>query len=112
MGYYTSYSITIKNVDEFPENVYHDILKVSTYGEDDVMLSHSSIDTAPIKWYDAIEDMIEISKKYPSYIFEIYGDGEESDDYWKQYIQNGKTQNANLRFIWDEFDENKLQEWT
>lgn len=56
--------------------------------------------------------MVEISKKYPSYIFEIWGDGEESDDHWKQYIQNGKTQNANLRFIWDEFDENKLQEWT
>ena len=29
----------------------------------------------------------------------------------KQYIQNGKTQDANLRLIWDEFDENKLQKW-
>lgn len=112
MGYYTNYSITIKNVDEFPEDVYRDILKVSTYDEDDIMLSHSSIDTAPIKWYDVIEDMVGISKKYPSYIFELWGDVEESGDNWKLYIQNGKTQNANLRFIWDEFDENKLQKWT
>lgn len=49
MGYYTNYSITIKDADEFTEDVYHDILKVSTYDEDDIMLSHGSIDTAPIK---------------------------------------------------------------
>lgn len=111
MGYYTNYSITIKDVDKFPEDVYNDILEVSTYDENDIMLSHGSIDTAPIKWYEVIEDMVEISKKYPSYVFEIWGDGEEADDHWKKYIQNGKTQDANLRFTWDEFDENKLQKW-
>ena len=47
-----------------------------------------------MKWYDHDEDMKELSKQYPDYVFELYGDGEETDDEWYTYYCNGEVQYA------------------
>jgi len=42
------------------------------------------------KWYDWDEDMTALSNAYPDVIFELFGDGEETDDIWKAIFYNGK----------------------
>lgn len=62
-----------------------------------------------MKWYDWEKDMTALSKKYPDYLFELSGEGEESGDMWKCYFKNGKSQYCRARIEFDEFDENKLK---
>ena len=41
-------------------------------------------------WYDWDEDMVALSKVYPNIIFELFGEGEETEAIWKAIIYNGK----------------------
>lgn len=44
------------------------------------------------KWFDEEEkELVALSKKYPDVLIQVTGDGEDSDDFWREYIQNGKT---------------------
>ena len=44
------------------------------------------------KWYDWDKDMTDRSRKYPSLIVEIRGDGENSDDLWKARFKAGRQE--------------------
>ena len=44
------------------------------------------------KWYSWDNDMKALSKAYPDVIFELFGDGEETDDVWKAVIYRGKIE--------------------
>lgn len=61
------------------------------------------------KWYSSEKDMIEFSKSYPNWLFQLDGAGEESGDIWRKYFVNGKMQDANARTVYDDFDADKLQ---
>ena len=54
------------------------------------------------KWYEYDSDMIELSKRFPDLLFELYGDGEDSDDFWKSYYRNGNAQFSKGRIVYDE----------
>lgn len=44
------------------------------------------------KWFDEKEkELVALSRVYPDVLFQVTGDGEDSDDFWREYIQNGKT---------------------
>ena len=60
------------------------------------------------KWYDAKDDVKEVSKKYPNIIFQLDGDGEESGDIWRIYFLNGKYQNCEIKTTYEPFDVNKV----
>lgn len=60
------------------------------------------------KWYYWEKDMREFSKKYPSALFTLSGEGGETGDIWKAYFINGKAQIAKARIVIDEFDPKKL----
>lgn len=60
------------------------------------------------KWYDYQSDLVEFSKQFPEWLFTLKGEGEESGDIWKLYVLNGKSQKAEARIVFDEFDHNKL----
>lgn len=47
-------------------------------------------------WYDHENDLAEISKDYPDWLFTIHGNGEDSDDIWVTYIYDGLVQNHKL----------------
>lgn len=64
------------------------------------------------KWYDNEIDMCRISKKYPNILFTLYGDGEESDDLWVKYWLNGKYQFSGAHITYDQFNKNKLRNFT
>lgn len=57
-----------------------------------------------MNWENYECDMTEISKKYPSVHFELYGRGEAFDDFWCQHFINGKTLLCHGRITYDEFN--------
>lgn len=61
------------------------------------------------RWYDHDEDMIKVSKQFPDIMFELRGDGEESEDFWKTYYLNGKLQFAPAAITYPDFDESLLK---
>lgn len=43
-----------------------------------------------LKWYDHHDDMITLSKEFPEVMFMLEGEGEERDDNWRLFVQNGE----------------------
>jgi hypothetical protein len=60
-------------------------------------------------WYDAEENLVEYSKKYPELIFDLYGEGEETLDAWHCYVQNGKSQKDRAVISFTGFNPEKLK---
>jgi hypothetical protein len=56
------------------------------------------------KWYDHEPEFKEFSKQFPSWLFTLTGEGEESGNLWKKYFLNGKVQIANAIISYDNFD--------
>lgn len=50
-----------------------------------------------------------ISAEFPSAFIELSGDGDDHDDLWKAYFQNGLMQFAPGEIVYDEFDPAKLK---
>lgn len=106
MGYYTNFELSIKggvSLDKY-EEIAEALTDISSYEWD------SSLEYSGIKWYNWHHDMIELSKRYPDFIFTLDGDGEESGDIWRYYYKNGKHQAdaARMGIIYEPFDESKL----
>lgn len=44
------------------------------------------------KWYDSHEDCLKVSKKYPGVMFQLDGDGANSDDVWATRYKGGESE--------------------
>lgn len=100
MGYYTEYDLEVINGDNTVD-YKAEVGKASKYNATDIFEEE-------IKWYDYEEDMIAFSKKCPTVIFKLMGEGEESGDSWIQYFKNGKSQRCDAIITFPDFDESKL----
>jgi hypothetical protein len=60
------------------------------------------------KWYEWQEDMETLSKQFPSVVFTLRGEGEESGDIWVAYFKDGKTALHHAEITFPEFDESNL----
>ena len=61
------------------------------------------------KWYDHEAEMKDISRRFPSVLFTLRGEGEESGDVWVKYFKNGKMQSSKAEIKLDPFDPKKLK---
>jgi hypothetical protein len=52
--------------------------------------------------------MMVIMSLFPTVLFTLKGEGEESGDMWFKYFKNGKMQVAMARIEFDSFNEGKL----
>ncbi len=101
MGYYTTFSIDIKDsgnesIDcESAEELITEHLEFNPFEES-------------LKWYGHEDDMKAFSKKHPSVVFRLEGEGEESGDIWVKYFKNGEMQKCKAKIVIDDYDENKL----
>lgn len=114
MGYYTSYELYIDNLDELDDLVVKNVEKA--IDEIDVLEDGNSRCgwSAYTKWYDHDENMRLLSYRFPNVVFELRGDGEDSEDVWAQYYKGGRVQTDGLvvTYTYNKFDESKLQPLT
>jgi len=111
MGYYTCFSLEVMNADNsalHPESTAI-IAKLRDANENaNYALNEDGTTEMDAKWYDYTDELREFSKLYPDALLVLYGDGENSDDFWYSYFRNGQMQCTPGRIEFDEFDEKKL----
>lgn len=116
MGYYTAYELTVNRYDARSDTLSnvtpddHDKiveelrqLDVIGYALSDDLSCHDAV-----KWYYHDSDMIQISKMFPSVLFCLHGEGEETGDIWDSYYLNGKSQHCRAEIVIPPFDPMKL----
>lgn len=95
MGYNTRYELSVLNVAELPEELLetqvdgdYASIKALVEGYADVM-----------KWYEHEEEMAALSLRFPDYVFELSGEGEDQGDVWVKWFKAGKvwTRKAELK---------------
>lgn len=96
MGYQTDFELTF-DAPGLEEVIYAKLKDISGY-----IFNDSYIYSA--KWYDHDKDMLTLSLAYPDILFTLEGKGEESDDIWISYYQNGKTQYHQAKIVYPEYD--------
>ena len=101
MGYYTNYELTWKCGDK---DLYLD-------HEKEIVEQFGPVLSNECKWYSWESHMKEYSKKYPNTLFILSGEGEESGDLWKAYIQNGKKHFVKGVITFEEFDPEKMEQF-
>lgn len=107
MGYYTNYNLKVKEGDLKIQEIL-DQVEGKFQGIDyAVDTDGSSLDS--VKWYEHEADMHFLSLEFPSIVFELHGEGEESGDVWYKYFKNGKMQHCPAKISFDEYDESKLK---
>lgn len=110
MGYYTQYNLYVQNYDGLNETELDDVNSaieaLNIFDGGDNRYGWSAYE----KWYDHDDDMLALSTRFPDVVFQLYGDGEDSEDRWMTYYKNGRCQEDALHITVEEdpFDESKL----
>lgn len=63
----------------------------------------------PTTWYGHEEDLRALSREFPSVLFTLRGQGEESGDIWTKYFQKGLMQTSLAEITIEGFDPKKLK---
>jgi hypothetical protein len=92
MGYCTTFTIFIEDGEPTQDDLRRITEKLDTYDCFDFWGDEWL--GSDIKWYDYLDNMCELSKKFPQFRFYVHGDGDESDDLWEDHWQNGMYQHC------------------
>ena len=116
MGYYTNYTGDVLDSNgnwdyELEEQIAHAVAQLPYFDSDDksIVTLDDVIATQAEKWYDYIEDMKNISLQFPDATIVIHGQGENYDDIWNTYFQNGKYARYEAEIIIPSFNPADLQ---
>lgn len=110
MGYYTAHELEVIEGDVTVEEFFDAIRRQYGENEDIFYAMDDEGNCSDIcKWYSSVEDMKKYSLMFPDAVFCLYGDGEESDDLWRQYYKNGKVQHEAVVMTFAPYDESKLE---
>ena len=102
MGYYTRYWLTaeVNSLDEmkkivakFNEIYQYNELDINSIGEGGIEAEFES------KWYSHDEDMKQLSRLFPSYVFQLEGQGEDREDWWISCYKNGEVATSNAEIV-------------
>jgi hypothetical protein len=99
MGYYTEYRFEVLNNAGYEDGELIDALRESSEDAFDA-LDNDGNTHQDTKWYEWKEDLVKFSEHYPEAVFCLHGVGENSDDIWRAFIQNGtvEMQTADIVF--------------
>ena len=111
MGYITQYSLTVVRMSDKSPISDEDLANIIKNPKYDLLypLQEDGTCNEPCKWYDHEENMRALSKDYPDLLFELHGVGEENDDMWYTYFNNGKMQHCPAIIQYEDFDPKKLK---
>ena len=108
MGYYTQYSFEVKFTDgTSDEEVIADLRDTNDNAEYAINADGSTKEEC--KWYDHVAELKEFSKRYPSAVLALAGEGEEGGDLWVKYFRNGKCQKCPAQIVYSPFNPDKLR---
>lgn len=101
MGYYTSYELSIYQKDIDITECVEDVVsaRFSEINPDfgkDFLRKYVISGYETIKWYSYEEDMKELSKDFPDYVFYLEGCGEDFHDWWKIVFHDGRASQKNM----------------
>ena len=102
MGYYTYHTFSIEGDDPSGLTEEEHITNIETLAD------YTGLFEEYCKWYDESDDMTKYSLLYPTTIFVISGEGEETGDMWSAYYLNGKRQELRPTIVWPDFDKTKF----
>lgn len=99
MGYDTWFNINTSTEpqDYREEEAVRKEISNAVFGTD----HHNVIEGFEAHWYDHDKDLIKISKKHPTVLIEISGDGEDSDDIWSARYRNGESETVQFEGLPD-----------
>lgn len=89
MGYQTSYWLSATR-----NGVYaSDAIKALVEENEDANMAIDEYGDCldAVKWYDHEKELVEFSNKFPDTLFNLSGVGEENEDIWDLYVQNGQS---------------------
>ena len=98
MGYYTHFRIETEGEQPDTEKLESDFNRIT----DGYSFMNISDDTR--KWYDYDSNMTELSRLYPSTIFHVWGEGEDSGDIWHHVFCNGESKQVYAKTIYPDID--------
>lgn len=99
MAYQTYYRLSLEPLDE---------AKLAEVIEAEEMLDIFDCEgnaTDWYKWYEYRKDMIDVSRRYPDLTFCLVGEGEDRDDDWMMYFQNGRFKYFQPEIRWPRFED-------
>lgn len=108
MGYMTNYHLDImdETVPSILAPIGSEVDRMNVFEDGDCGYGWNAWTT----WYDWEDDMILLSRKFPTVLFRLHGDGDDSEDLWEAYFLDGKVQMCPGRVVYDDFDPSKLAE--
>lgn len=62
-----------------------------------------------ISWNNYKRDLCDFSEIYPYLLFKLYGAGEDRDDNWILYVNNGKSFFTMAEWVYEEYHPDKLK---
>lgn len=107
MGYYTWYDLQVENAREISGQELaraSAALRKAVFEEDDNEEGSCPFDWVSydsMKWYDYEQDMLALSTQFPDMLFCLYGNGEDSDDIWREFFRNGKSCYQRIKMFYD-----------
>ena len=106
MGYYTYYNLDAyehgaRVVEEREEEICAFARECSEITEYMDIMKFDELSYDSMKWYSHDNDILELSKHFPTVIFELSGEGEDRDDNWISYYRNGEKETLYGRIIYD-----------
>ena len=121
MGYYTNFELSVHQGTADLEAVKNKLDDVMAFSHDESIFDIREDDEFAVqptrnviassdscKWYDHDEDCAKMSQSFPGVVFKLHGEGEETGDLWNAYYKDGLCQICRAKFVFPEFDENKL----
>lgn len=119
MGYYTDYDLVAYYYKNDPccsqvitGNLHGDLLNAVEQEVDQMHILDKGYENGRwyvnAKWYEYEADMCLLSTKFPDVMFELSGQGEDSEDMWIAYFYQGKTQHCPAIITFDDLDLKKM----
>lgn len=101
MSYYTTYLLSCDSFiiePDFPySDPWKDLVEITTVPE--IVYDEEE------RWYQHEADMIELSKRHPTIMFTLEGEGEWQGDVWIKHFKDGKVKVRKVITRMPEFDE-------
>lgn len=105
MGYYTDYTLDSYKALTITQSLNTEDVVLNIPDNCDVRDFFGDSELFGVKWYEHIEDIIEVSLLNPNVEFKTSGVGEENGDQWKAVFLNGKYKKVEAKIMFKSFDE-------